>query len=278
MASLRAVIIAGAVAIGAFSSINAVKAADLDLPPPPQVELPPPPPVSGWYLRGDVGAAIDTASIYSTFAPGFYVDNPAFVQKNFTPTAILGGGAGYQINNWFRVDVTGEYQFPSTYTAIQAYGPTFCTNNTGRCNDGYKGSISSIVGLANGYFDLGTWYGVTPYVGAGIGGADVFVHGLTDTDLGGSGAFGSATDHSSFHLAWALMTGVSYSITPNLKLDFGYRYLNMGTATSNSIVCNATPCSLEVQHYRLSSQDIRIGLRYVFAEVPPIAPPLVTKY
>lgn len=274
MASLRAVIIAGAVAIGA---VSAAHAADLDLPPPPQVEAPPPPVVSGWYLRGDVGAAINTNSVYSTFAPGVFVDHPSFDQQSLSTTASLGGGVGYQFNNWFRADVTGEYFLPASYQAIQSYGPTFCAAPGGRCFDGYTAKISEAVGLANGYFDIGTWWGVTPYIGGGVGLADVFINGLHDTDLDDITAFGTASDSSSWHFAWALMAGVSYSITPNLILDFGYRYLNLGTVASNPIICNGS-CTFEVQHYRLASQDIRVGLRYVFADIPPPAPPLVTKY
>ena len=33
--------------------------------------------------------------------------------------------------------------------------------------------MSALLLLANAYVDIGTWHGVTPYVGAGIGGAHI---------------------------------------------------------------------------------------------------------
>ena len=39
---------------------------------------------------------------------------------------------------------------------------------------------------------------------------------------------------TSYNLAWSLMGGVAYDITPQLKAELGYRYLNSGTFTSLS--------------------------------------------
>ena len=271
MGKLSALALAGAMSVGAT---YLAKAADL-LPPPPEPVYAAPVEFGGWYLRGDVGVGVNQLDMRSsTFAPGVVVDNPHFDEADLRTTAIVGGGVGYQFNSWFRADVTGEYHFDSAYHAIQSYGPTFCGTNTGRCYDGYNAKISNAVFLANGYVDLGTWYNVTPYVGGGVGVARTMISGLTDVDLGGSGAGGYAADRSQTNFAWALMAGVSYSLTSNIKLDFNYRYLNMGTASSNAIICNGS-CTYEVQRYRLSSHDVRLGLRYMFADATPPTPALV---
>jgi opacity protein-like surface antigen len=271
MASVKAILCAGAIALGAASG---ARAADL-LPPPPPVEPVYAPSFNGWYLRGDVGAAHSTISdLRSTFNPGFVVGGDRFDSNTIASSAIIGLGAGYQFNNWFRADVTGEYRTEAAYNAIESYGPLFCGSFSGRCYDGYTASLSSAVFLANGYVDIGTWYGVTPYVGAGVGVSNVWFKGLTDTSLTNTGGAGVAPDKSSTQFAWALMAGMSYALTPNLKLDFGYRYLDMGDISSASIVCNSTPCGYEVQHFKLASHDIRLGLRYMFATFDPPAPPL----
>jgi len=276
MFRLKTIFLGGALTLG----VQAAQAADL-LPPPPPIE-PAPVAFGGWYLRGDVGAGHSTISdLRSTFAPGFVVENARFESSSLGSSAIFGLGAGYQFNNWFRADVTGEYRTAATYNAIQSYGPLFCGSFTGRCYEGYRGSISSAVFLANGYVDLGTWYGVTPYVGAGVGVANVMFRGPTDTALTNTGGYGVAQDKNSGHLAWAVMAGLSYNLTPNLKLDFGYRYLNMGNVSSGRIICNDNPCSYEVQHLKLASHDVRIGLRYMFVDfmpAPVLSPPLVAKY
>jgi opacity protein-like surface antigen len=281
MASFRAVIIAGAVAIGA---VNAAYAADLDLPPPPPVEAPPPAPIvgGGWYLRGDVGVGIANvnnvrSSFDADFAPGVIGDQ--FNSQSVGDAAIIGFGAGYQFNQWLRFDGTAEYRSNANYHVIES--AIFQCGGIGvvRCHDNDQGSVSSAVFLANGYVDLGTWWGVTPFVGAGVGGADNFFQSITDT--GEAGGFGYGTQNSSFSLAWAAMAGLDFSITPNMKLEFSYRYLSLGTPISGPITCQNTPaCGHEVQRFDLTSNDIRIGVRYIFAEVPPPAPslPLVTKY
>src|ERR1700722_11337762 len=181
MASFRAVIIAGAVAIGA---VNAAYAADLDLPPPPPVEAPPPAPIvgGGWYLRGDVGVGIANvnnvrSSFDADFATGVIADQ--FNSQSVGDAAIIGFGAGYQFNQWLRFDATGEYRSAANYHVIES-AVFSCFGVTTRCYDNDQGAVSSAVFLANGYVDIGTWWGVTPFVGAGVGGADNFFQAITD--------------------------------------------------------------------------------------------------
>jgi opacity protein-like surface antigen len=278
--SMPAVLLAGAIAIGSAST---TLAADMPaLPPAPMVEAPAPGPAqfSGWYLRGDVGYGFDQMSSFysnaSTFVSGFQykasaVDGGAFI----------GGGFGYQLNNWFRGDITAEYRAPLNYSAFETY-PAGTGYSAG--GDAYTAKIGSTVVLANGYVDLGTWYGFTPFVGAGIGAAFLQFHGLTDvgTGPGNYGGYGTAADANLTNLAWAAMAGFDYSIAPNWKFEVGYRYLDMGRLTSNGIMCQpACAPPYEVQSFHLASQDVRVGLRYVFADVPPVAPmlpPVISKY
>ena len=74
------------------------------------------------------------------------------------------------------------------------------------------------------------------------------------------------------------MAGLDFAVTPNLTLELGYRYLNLGNVKSAAINCVSTSsCPNEVQNYRLQSNDIRLGFRYNFAALLPPAP-LVRKY
>ncbi len=181
MASMKAILCAGIIALGAA---DVAQAADL-LPPP----LPPPPePVafSGWYIRGDVGVGINQlSSARSTLNPfnptGGGAPLVTRVQTNIGDAAITGIGFGYQVNNWIRFDATAEYRTSAAYRSINAY-TAFCPANF--CQDSYTANVASGVFLANGYIDLGTWYGVTPFVGAGVGGAIHRFSGLTDLGLG----------------------------------------------------------------------------------------------
>ncbi|MFT4099163.1 MAG: outer membrane beta-barrel protein [Rhodoblastus sp.] len=286
MGKFTALSLAGFVSVAAFGP---ALAADL-LPPPPPVEAPvlaPAMDTSGWYLRGDVGVGVTQISgLRSTLQPAGAILPPptAFAQSSIEEAAIIGAGVGYQINNWFRTDITAEYRRQAQYRAAQIYTAGCATTY---CADNYNAKLSSGVFLANGYVDLGTWGGLTPYVGAGVGLARHRLAGLTDTGLG----YGYAADTIKTNFAWALMAGAAFDVTRNLKLDLGYRYLNMGPVTSNPIACNAAPCFYETQSYKLSSHDFRLGFRYMLADAgvgPMLAPsapifgghpgPLVRKY
>lgn len=278
--SMQAIFLAGALAAGMVTTT--ANAADLALPPPPPMEAPPPPPpqFGGWYLRGDVGVGVTQMSgLRNSFAPGFTVDGDQFNAGNLSDAAFVDLGVGYQFNNWFHGDVTGEYRTGARYHAIESY-TSFCGSSSGRCYDDYSGNVSSAVFLANGYFDIGTWWGVTPYVGAGVGVAYNTMTGVTDIGMSPNPGFGYASANSTTNFAWAAMAGLSYAVTPNLRLELGYRYLDMGNASTGTIVCTNAACSGEVQRFHLASQDIRLGMRWMFADIPPVAPqlPLVSKY
>lgn len=285
MASFKALCLAGVVALAATATT--AHAADL-LPPPPPVEAPyiPPAPVGGgWYLRGDVGAAdLQLDSRQTTFGRPAGIAGNGFnvVSSALTETATVGGGVGYQVNSYIRGDITGEYRFGSDYSAVETTLKGCGAGAAFGCADSYGAKVSSGVVLANGYLDLGTYYRVTPYVGAGVGAAFNEFGGLTDYNLtfrnGYPSGFGQS--HTNIALAWALMAGISYDLTQNLKLDIGYRYLDMGKLMSSPIVCSNGGCPYETQSYKLYSHDVRIGLRYAFADAIPYAPriPLATRY
>jgi opacity protein-like surface antigen len=283
MGSTKALLLAGVVALGAATAAHAA-----DLPPPAYVPLPEPVQFGGWYLRGDVGVGITSSPrIRSTFdaaavVPGFNVD-----QQTLGDAAFVGLGVGYQVNNWLRFDATGEYRTSQHFEATESENIGFFNTppDDSRAFDRYTASVQSSVFLVNAYADLGTWYSLTPFIGGGVGAAFNRISGLNDIGLTpGFQGLGFAREKDSTSLAWAVMAGIDYAVSPNLKLELGYRYLNMGTAKSNPIVCLAG-CTGEIQRYRLEAQDIRLGMRWLISDTTPApayypAPeaPIVRKY
>ena len=292
MGTCKALLLAGAAVMGVAGT---ALAADLPPPPPPPVEYAPEPvSFSGWYIRGDVGVgASESPDLRSSFDDGFVVPSPHFDQQSLGDSAFAGAGIGYQFNSWLRFDVTGEYRTAQSLSSVQSYDCSSfgCTDGNGgtRAFDKYSGSVQSIVALFNVYADIGTWYGVTPFVGGSVGGAFNHVAGLTDVGVGGPGGFGVggfgySKAHDDMDLAWAVTAGLAYSITPNLKLELAYRYLDMGDIKSGAIICQNTPsCGDEVQRIHLASQDVKLGMRWMFSDIvepqpvlyPP--PPIVRK-
>ena len=217
-----------------------------------------------------------------------------FEQSSLDDSPIIDVGVGYRFNNYFRADVTGEYRGSALFTANQSYNiGAFATDQYGnpppngaRAYDYYSAHIRSIVGLVNGYVDVGTWYGVTPFFGAGVGVANVGVRNLTDISYGSGAAYGAgnggggfAPDHSQTNFAFALMAGLDFAVTPNVTLELGYKYLNEGNVSSSPIACASSPsCPNEVQHYKLQSNDIRLGFRYSFLDVAPPRAPIIARY
>ncbi len=143
----------------------------------------------------------------------------------------FGLGVGYQWNNWFRFDVTGEYRGKAeVQRARQLY--RFCPG--GRRFDVYDGSKSAWVVLANAYIDLGTWWCITPFIGAGVGGAYNTIEQLHATSAviaGGGTGFGSRRQRDrSGTWPGRCMPACLQASRNNFKVELAYRYLNMGNA------------------------------------------------
>jgi opacity protein-like surface antigen len=278
MGSMKSLALAGVFA--AVSSASAL-AADL-LPPPPPIHYPPPPvEFGGWYLRGDVGV--------SSYANGTFSspDQPpaVFFGEDLGAGAFAGVGIGYQFNGWLRTDLTAEYRFSKGFKVFDRIDFVGAGGVPGVTHETTHGDFTSAVLLLNGYVDFGTWWGITPFVGAGVGFARNMLSGFSDTSLTtiagvttpSGGWFGNG-DKTNF--AWALHAGLGYSVTPNLKLEAAYRYLNLGEAVTGTLNCFCGQTFSPLKVKEIDSHDIKIGFRYLLAAPPPpiYDAPIIRKY
>jgi opacity protein-like surface antigen len=278
MRSVKLIVAAGAASL--LSS--AAFAADMpSIMPPPQPYYAPPPPqdFGGWYLRGDIGMTNSKGrlhdNLYDTLPAGSSLTQ---LGEGFTGGMSYGVGVGYQFNSWFRADVTGEYR-----SRVSFSGSDFSTFPGGSAlSDVYQGGYSSWVGLVNAYADLGTWWCLTPFVGFGVGAAHIQTTGLQDSGLTSFGSSGSyfANGASTTNFAWAAHAGVAYKVNNNFTVELAYRYLDMGTAVHGfGSSFDGTNAGLSSFQFRdLTSQDIRLGVRWTCCDVePPPPPPLIRK-
>ncbi|TDR88898.1 opacity protein-like surface antigen [Enterovirga rhinocerotis] len=212
---------------------------------------------SGWYLRGDIGGFAHLRSSVEGLLPNG--DIRSFERERISDALSLGGGVGYRFNEWLRADVTAEWRTPSGFKA---------TNSGSNYVNGFsaeKASLSSSAYMLNGYVDLGTWAGITPYLGAGIGIASkridtwrtqvvCFTAACTP-----SGPKLTLPSTSRTDLAWALMAGAGVGLADGLALDVGYRYLDLGPMKTNRDLYGVSAKMADVR-----AHEARIGLRYLF--------------
>jgi opacity protein-like surface antigen len=237
MRSFTTLVIAAA---GGIMLAAAAQAADRPEPyiPPPEYVKPPLRPteiMSGWYLRGDVGYRQNTVGSADSVVP---VTDYSYDKGSVA----FGAGFGYKYN-FLRWDITADFGLPYQYRANTALGTPY-----------YGGKIHTITGLFNGYIDFGTWWGLTPYVGAGIGASGNYT---SDWIVLTQPASLSASNGRA-SLAWAYMGGVSYQFSKRMLLDVGYRYLHLGdTQAGPDVNGNITDIK------NLSAKELRIGVRYL---------------
>jgi opacity protein-like surface antigen len=266
---------------------------------------------SNWYLRGDVGLDLDQAPSFSMAAISMlngapYSTSLGSSRPHDDYSADI--GLGYRYNNWLRLEATYEYRTaaagknlnsvlcPTTLTAVGTSGYLYDTSgtNTTVCAGALDLARRDSTALAAAYLDLGNYWGVTPYVGGGLGlNADVisghvayvrndtggvYNVNLTPTTntvpqvwLSPSGGtipqpnvgfvnqnWNRSLNATHYSMAWALMAGFGFQISPSATIDVGYRYLNAGTSTLS--ITPQTGASVRLPNV---SQDIRIGIRYM---------------
>lgn len=207
----------------------------------------------GWYLRGDIGHRWSElrGTEYITYGPG----TNEFTWTDLSGAATIGAGVGYQINRHFRTDLTVDYWFKSDFRGSTT-GEAFpgCGDP---CITSDSSSYSALLLMANAYVDLGTYAGVTPYVGAGIGGARVKWADLYNE-------IGDQTDRHrggrEWRFAWSLMAGASYCLSQNLELDAGYRYTRINGGRMFDFASGVGPGF----DSGFNVHEARAGIRYAF--------------
>lgn len=122
-------------------------------------------------------------------------------------------------------------------------------------------SVKSYTMMFNAYKDLGNYGGLTPYVGAGIGASYNMAEDFYFT--GNPNLVNRIHGDRDLSFAWALMAGVGYQVSDRAILDFGYRYLDLGSTGSEN-GDSAGNWNPRVDIDDLTSHEFKVGLRYHF--------------
>lgn len=109
--------------------------------------------------------------------------------------------------------------------------------------------------MLNAYWDINTGTKFVPYVGAGVGYANIRETAYVSNQY----ATETAKDHED-NLAWQVSAGVSYEVTEDLDAELGWRYTDYG-----DIKNTATQAGYQSSAKRdYNSHEILLGMRYTF--------------
>jgi opacity protein-like surface antigen len=238
LSTQAASILTGAVILVMSSGI--ARAADDGLLSAPEVTISSEPVSTGLYLRADVGIAAfrnDGSPDLLSGAQRYGFDDDRFDRP------VSGAlGVGYRVTDILRADVTAEL-FEGRFTGT--------TTDALAGSADIRADLRAVGLMANGYADLATVAGFTPYVGAGLGATYLEWHDVATTAAGGD-----LDGQDSWRFTYALMAGASYDLTERLKLDISYRYSDIADGTM------FTGAGQKGRDDGLSRHELRAGLRF----------------
>jgi outer membrane protein OmpA-like peptidoglycan-associated protein len=198
---------------------------------------------AGWYIRGDLGYSTDT-----NFSADDDNINWGDVSADEGWLGLLGGG--YAMDNGFRFE--GELGYRDNDF-----------NDTDSLDQGGSANVWSL--MANGYYDFNRGGVVQPYVGLGVGMADVEIDG--GDVLPAPEVF---VDGSDTVFAWQGMIGLGWQVAPQLTLDLGYRYFSADGVEFDGAIDLLQPTAFTAEG-DYDQQAVTVGLRYSFG-APPLPP------
>jgi opacity protein-like surface antigen len=212
----------------------AASAADMPQLPLPAMKAPVQEFFSPWYVRLDGGYRMNKLDGGKRFgAP--------FVESTISDAPTIGGGVGLKWN-WFRSDITFDYGSQPDFEGFVVAGTPAA-----------KAKVTNMTTLLNGYADLGTWWGLTPYLGVGVGTSYLKPASFT---LNPATTF-AVTNEGRWAFSWAGIVGVGYALSPGLILDANYRYLELGQAHTRVETLG------DINYGDWTGHEFRLGLRYL---------------
>ncbi|MDL2260545.1 outer membrane beta-barrel protein [Deltaproteobacteria bacterium OttesenSCG-928-K17] len=113
--------------------------------------------------------------------------------------------------------------------------------------------------MANAFYDFNTNSAFTPYVGGGLGLAYLKTDYRTNMHNGDSGS--ATMSKKDWNLAWNIGGGFAYYLNDSTALDFGYRYMDLGTADAGNFnVSNMGYSGSASMDY--TAHEFSVGVRF----------------
>ena len=136
--------------------------------------------------------------------------------------------------------------------------------------DTYHASKSEWVFLANAYVDLGTWWCMTPFIGAGVGAARVQLRTSPTIASPPTAAASLPGWHSpttsKWNFAWAAHAGLAYKVNQNFTVELAYRYLDLGDGLTGDRLARPSTARNNIVNpttfKNITSHDLTLGVRW----------------
>ncbi len=256
-------------------------AADL-APVEPVPEMPPEVTVTestGWYLRGDVGYGFNDLR-GAKFFQGSNADEASFDHADLRDAFTVGGGVGYQVNNYFRTDLTLDYLAKSDFHGSTTGGGAafgalrYCLYVDRRfvadCLDPHGQCLCRSRYLWLLHALRRRWH--RRHLREVEGPSQ---HRLAPTTVAGCDDEVTHGGRGNWRFSYGLMAGASIDVTCNVKADVGYRFLHVDGGSMFGYAENGGPG----RDKGFNVHEARVGARYLFGgcqqasyEPPPEIP------
>jgi opacity protein-like surface antigen len=176
----------------------------------------------GFYIEAHGGGVMLTDS-------DIHVDGGGSGDIEFDNGYMIGGALGYAFEQGFRIEGAMDYRHNDI------------DDNTA------SGNVNSLAGMFNGIFQLPVDFPVKPYIGAGLGLANIRMD---------ANAFGSKfLDDDDTVFAYQGMAGITYEVNPAVAVGAGYIYF----ATQDATVKTKAGTGFDAEY---ASHNFMIQLRF----------------
>lgn len=194
---------------------------------------------AGFYL------GINGGLTFPTNSKGHIFDGHAQTSLRFDRGLTAGFMAGYDFGRFFRAEFEFNYKKADMDTFSVTYSPK-------TYNYQQSGEVRLFSYMANAYLQYPLTNHVVPYIGVGVGLADVKM----DKPCALHKCHGTTGDRM---LAYQGIVGVGVNITENITISADYRYFTTRAARFETNVLFEPTMKT-----RLSSHNVMIGIRYKF--------------
>jgi len=206
-----------------------------------------PAPSRSCYLRADLGYSWSNDPDVN-FENIFGI---TFQNRTYDDAWLAEFGAGCELGRGFRGEISA---------AFRGDNDLFVVPTPAAPNDPIYTSVNSNTLMFNLYYDIANYRGFVPYVGAGLG---IAFHDVENVIFSNAGPLGNNPlfGNEDTDLAWSVMAGVSKQVTPNMSIDVGYRYIDMGSIDSSGLD-NTGFLNPPLEIDNITAHELKVGLRY----------------